>query len=122
MLTTRMSPKIRAKPLATMKSAAANAIESRKIFRNDDGSWTAEPNVVVVERAMVVDGRRRVPFEQVHLLVSDLQPEHRPVGECRRRHTLHPEELLVEARGLLEVVGLDGDVVDPSRLQAAPIL
>jgi hypothetical protein len=47
MLTTRISPKISAKPLATMKSAAAKVIESRTIFRNDDGSWTAEPKVVV---------------------------------------------------------------------------
>ena len=47
MLTTRISPKINAKPLATMNSAPANVIESMTILRNDEGSWTAEPNVVV---------------------------------------------------------------------------
>ena len=47
MFTTRMSPKISANPLATMKSAAAKVIESSTIFRKDDGSWTAEPKVVV---------------------------------------------------------------------------
>ena len=47
MLTTRISPKMSAKPLATMKRAAAKVSESRTIFRNDDGSWTAEPKFVV---------------------------------------------------------------------------
>ena len=47
MFTTRINPKISAKPLATMKSAAANVIESSTTRRNDEGSWTAEPNVVV---------------------------------------------------------------------------
>ena len=47
MFTTRISPKIRAKPLATMKSAAAKVSESSTIFRKTDGSWTAEPKFVV---------------------------------------------------------------------------
>ena len=47
MLTTRMSPKISAKPLATMKSAPANVSESSTIRRNEPGSCTAEPKVVV---------------------------------------------------------------------------
>ena len=47
MLTTRMSPKIRAKPLATMKSAPANVSESSVIRRNEPGSCTADPKVVV---------------------------------------------------------------------------
>lgn len=47
MFTVRISPKISANPLATMNSAAANVIESRKIFRKDEGSWTAEPKFVV---------------------------------------------------------------------------
>jgi len=38
MLTIRMSPKISAKPLATMKSALANVIESSTIFRKFEGS------------------------------------------------------------------------------------
>ena len=47
MFTTRISPKMSAKPLATMNSAAAKVSESRTIFRKDDGSWTAEPKFVV---------------------------------------------------------------------------
>ena len=42
-----MSPKISANPLATMNNAPANVIESRKTLRNEPGSSTAEPNVVV---------------------------------------------------------------------------
>ena len=47
MFTTRISPKMSAKPLATMKSAAAKLIESSTIFRKLDGSCTAEPKFVV---------------------------------------------------------------------------
>src|SRR5581483_642137 len=47
MFTIRISPKISAKPLATMNSADANVIESSTILRKFDGSWTADPNVVV---------------------------------------------------------------------------
>ncbi len=47
MFTVRIRPKISAKPLATMNSAAAKVSESSTIFRNDEGSWTAEPKVVV---------------------------------------------------------------------------
>jgi hypothetical protein len=47
MFTTRMSPKMRANPLATMKSAPAKVIESRRTRRNEPGSSTAEPKVVV---------------------------------------------------------------------------
>src|SRR3954470_24505182 len=47
MLTTRMRPKIRAKPLATMNRAPANVIESSNTLRNEPGSLIAEPNVVV---------------------------------------------------------------------------
>ena len=47
MFTVRIRPKISANPLATMNSAAAKVSESITIFRNDDGSWTAEPKVVV---------------------------------------------------------------------------
>jgi hypothetical protein len=46
MFTTRISPKMSAKPLATMKSADAKVSESRTIFRNDDGSWTRSDVVV----------------------------------------------------------------------------
>ena len=49
MLTMRISPKISAKPLATMKSAAAKVTESSTTFRNEPGSWTAEPKVVVLQ-------------------------------------------------------------------------
>ena len=38
MLTTRMSPKMSAKPLATMKRRAANVIASSRIFMNEPGS------------------------------------------------------------------------------------
>ena len=47
MFTVRIRPKMSAKPLATMNSAEAKVSESRTIFRNDDGSCTAEPKVVV---------------------------------------------------------------------------
>ena len=47
MFTVRIRPKISANPLATMNSAAAKVSESSTIFRNDEGSWTAEPKVVV---------------------------------------------------------------------------
>ena len=38
MLTIRISPKISAKPLATMNRAPAKVIESSTILRNDEGS------------------------------------------------------------------------------------
>ena len=60
MFTMRISPKISAKPLATMKSAAAKVSESSTIFRNDDGSWTAEPNVVVRQLPVAERGRGSV--------------------------------------------------------------
>ena len=47
MFTVRMSPKISAKPLATMKSAPANVSESSTTRKNDPGSSIADPNVVV---------------------------------------------------------------------------
>jgi len=46
MFTIRISPKISAKPLATMNSAAAKVIESSAMRMNEAGSSTAEPKVV----------------------------------------------------------------------------
>ena len=47
MFTTRIRPKMSEKPLATMKSRPANVTASSRIRRNEPGSSTAEPNVVV---------------------------------------------------------------------------
>ena len=49
MLTTRMSPKMSEKPLATMNSRPANVSASSRILKNDSGSWTAEPKFVVCQ-------------------------------------------------------------------------
>ena len=57
MFTTRISPKMSAKPLATMKSADAKLIESSTIFRKLDGSWTAEPKFVVRQFRLSVVAR-----------------------------------------------------------------
>jgi hypothetical protein len=50
----------------------------------------------------------------VQLLVTEAQPLHR---ECERRRgdALHPEDLLVERDGLVEVVGMHADVIDRGR-------
>jgi hypothetical protein len=47
MLTTRMSPKMSEKPLATTKSNPANVTASRRTARNEPGSSIADPYVVV---------------------------------------------------------------------------
>ncbi len=47
MFTVRINPKIKAKPLATMKSAEAKVSESSTTLRKSFGSFQAEPNVVV---------------------------------------------------------------------------
>src|SRR5690348_2037566 len=47
MFTTRIRPKISANPLATMKSAPANVTESSTMRRNEPGSCTSDPKVVV---------------------------------------------------------------------------
>jgi hypothetical protein len=47
MFTTRMSPKMREKPLATTKSSPAKVSASRRTARNEPGSSMADPKVVV---------------------------------------------------------------------------
>ena len=47
MLTTRISPKISEKPLATMKSRPANVSPSSTVAMNAPGSSMAEPVLVV---------------------------------------------------------------------------
>ena len=47
MFTTRMSPKMSEKPLATMKSSPANVRPSSTVVRNVLGSSSAEPVFVV---------------------------------------------------------------------------
>ena len=47
MFTTRISPKISEKPLATMKRSPANVTASRRIRENEPGSSSADPYVVV---------------------------------------------------------------------------
>ena len=64
--------------------------------------------------------RRLLALEEVELEIAYAQPAHRE-GEVRRGDLLHPEELSVEARRLLEVVGVDADVGQTSRLHT-PIL
>ena len=56
MLTTRINPKMSAKPLATMKSAPAKVSESSTMRKNEPGSWTAEPNVVVRQPPLPISG------------------------------------------------------------------
>ena len=47
MLTTRMSPKMSEKPLATMNSSPANVSASSSVKRNAPGSSNADPKFVV---------------------------------------------------------------------------
>ena len=65
----------------------------------------------------VFDGLGRPPLEDVQLEIPEPEPLHRE-AEVRRREPLHPEELGVEAHGLLEVVGADADMVQAGRPQA----
>ena len=57
MFTTRISPKISEKPLATMNRSPANVTASSRISKNEPGSSIAEPNVVVRQLPPIpVDG------------------------------------------------------------------
>src|SRR3712207_3738340 len=65
--------------------------------------------------------RRLLALEEVELEIAYAQPAHRE-GEVRRGDLLHPEELSVEARRLLEVVGVDADVGEAVRPHAPACL
>ena len=64
-----------------------------------------EPDVVVPRRLGAL------AQEEVELLVAEREPAD-PLAERGRRNGLHAEQLLVEARRGLEVVGVDADVVE----------
>ena len=55
-----------------------------------------------------------VALEEVELLVAEREPEHRLL-ELRRGQPPHAEELLVEPRRLLHVLGVNGHVIDAQR-------
>jgi hypothetical protein len=56
-------------------------------------------------------GRRRLAEEQMELLLAQAQPFD-VLGELRAREPLHPEDVDVEAKRLLHVIGMDADVVE----------
>ena len=76
--------------------------------------------VVDVEADVVELGRRRVAVEEVQLLVAHLEPHDR-VLEVGRRHAPHAEDVDVEARRLLEVVGVDAHVGEAGRAHGSTL-
>ena len=79
-----------------------------------------EPDVerleVVHLQAEVVESRRLLlaPLEEVELPVAEPEPDD-GIPEGGRRQALETEELLVEARRLLEVPGRDADMIESRR-------
>ena len=59
-------------------------------------------------------------MEEVQLLAAHLEPHDR-VLEVRRRHAPHAEDVDVEARGLLEVVGVDAHVGEARRAHGSTL-
>ena len=78
MLTTRMSPKMSEKPLATMNSSPANVSPSSSVREKRAGSSIAEPKFVVRQFPPNV-GRRVGEHEDVEEREHD--------GRARRRRT-----------------------------------
>ncbi len=65
---------------------------------------------------MVALGRWIFALEEVQLQITHAQPAHRE-GEAGRGYLLHLENLFVEARRFLKVVGVDADVYTTPKLQ-----
>ena len=69
--------------------------------------------VLDVEAEVVVRRRVRVTLEEMELLVAEAEPDH-GMAELRRGDSLHPEDVLVEPRRLLEIDRVHRHVVDAS--------